>query len=170
VSVLYVVLALVVLQRAAELLYARHNTLRLLARGGIELAAEHYPLIVLVHAAWLASMAIFIPPSEPPVWWLLGVYAAAQLVRLWAIASLGPFWTTRLITLPEAPLIARGPYRYLRHPNYVVVCAEIAVLPLAFHALAIAIVFSLLNALVLRVRIRAEERALAPRRPASVTR
>ena len=123
-----------------------------------------YPFIVLLHAAWLVGMAVLIPPSTPPNWWLLGLYAALQPLRVWTIATLGPYWTTRIISVPGAPLVRRGPYRFVRHPNYVVVCAEIALLPLAFGAIEIAIVFSILNASLLSWRIRVEERTLTPRR------
>ncbi|HET6276622.1 MAG TPA: isoprenylcysteine carboxylmethyltransferase family protein [Candidatus Cybelea sp.] len=162
--ILWIVLALVALQRLAELLYARRNTKRLLARGGIEIGAVQYPFIVLLHAAWLASMAFAIAPATIPNWWLLGVYAGLQLLRVWTIATLGPYWTTRIITVPDAPLVRRGPYRIFSHPNYAVVCAEIAVLPLAFGAVEIAIVFSILNASLLSWRIRTEERELMKRR------
>jgi methyltransferase len=163
VSVLWIVLALVALQRIVELLYAQRNTRRLLERGGIEIGASHYPLFVLLHAAWLTSMAVLIPPMTPPNWWLLGIYVVLQTMRVWVVATLGPYWTTRIITVPNAPLVRRGPYRFFRHPNYVVVCAEIAVLPLAFHAVELAIVFSILNAALLSWRIRIEESALAKR-------
>ena len=166
-SVLWIVLALVALQRVAELLYSARNTRRLLASGGVEVGAVQYPFFVLLHAAWLVSMAIFIPASTPPNWRLLGVYALLQPLRLWTIATLGPYWTTRIISVPGAPLVRHGPYRIFRHPNYVVVCAEIAVLPLAFGAIEIAIIFSILNASLLSWRIRTEERALLPRRPLS---
>ncbi len=165
--ILYVVLGFVALQRVAELLYAARNTRRLLATGGVEIGAEQYPFIVLLHAAWLASIAVFVPASTQPNWWLLGIYGVLQLLRVWTIVTLGPYWTTRIVTVPGAPLIRRGPYRLLRHPNYAIVCAEIAVLPLAFGAVEIAIVFSILNASLLSWRIRVEERALAARRPAS---
>jgi methyltransferase len=158
------VLALVVLERVVELFYARRNTQRLIARGGVEAGASHYPLIVLLHATWLASLFAFVPKYAPPVWWLLGVYVLLGGLRVWTIASLGPYWTTRVITVPDAPLVRRGPYRFLRHPNYVVVAAELAVLPLAFGAVNIAVTFTLLNAALLAWRIRVEERALAPRR------
>jgi len=165
-SVLWIVLALVALQRGVELVYSARNTRRLLARGGVEIGAIQYPFIVLLHAAWLASMAILIPASTAPNWWLVGLYAALQPLRVWTIATLGPYWTTRIITLPGAPLVRSGPYRFARHPNYVVVCAEIAILPLAFGAVEIAIVFSILNASLLSWRIRTEERALLARRRA----
>ncbi|MEO6834565.1 MAG: isoprenylcysteine carboxylmethyltransferase family protein [Candidatus Tumulicola sp.] len=162
-SVLWIVLGLVLGQRILELLYAQRNTVRLLDRGGVEVGASHYPLFVLLHAAWLASMAVLIPPATPPNWWLLGAYAALQAMRVWIVATLGPYWTTRIVTVPNAPLVRRGPYRYFRHPNYIVVCAEIAVLPLAFHAIEIAIAFSILNAALLSWRVRVEETAIAGR-------
>ena len=163
-SVLWLVLTLVALQRAAELVYSARNTRRLLKNGGVEVGAAQYPFFVLLHAAWLVSMAVFIPASAPANWWMLGIYAVLQPLRVWTIATLGPYWTTRIITVPAAPLVRRGPYRIFRHPNYVVVCAEIAILPLAFGAVEIAIVFSILNASLLSWRIRTEERALASRR------
>ncbi|HEX4014061.1 MAG TPA: isoprenylcysteine carboxylmethyltransferase family protein [Candidatus Cybelea sp.] len=163
-SVLHVVLALVVLQRVAELFYATRNTRRLLARGGVEIGAIQYPFFIVLHTAWLVSMALLIPAGRQPNWTLLVVYALLQPLRIWALASLGPYWTTRIITVPGEPLVRRGAYRFFRHPNYVVVCAEIAVLPLAFGAVEIAIVFSVLNASLLSWRIRTEERALLTRR------
>jgi methyltransferase len=166
--ILYVVLALVLLQRVLELIFSARNTRRLRERGGIEYGVVQYPFFVLLHAAWLATMAVTIPPQTVPNWWLLGLYAAVQPLRLWTILSLGPYWTTRIISVPGAPLVRRGPYRILRHPNYVVVCAEIAILPLAFGAVEIAIVFSILNASLLSWRIRVEERALTTRRPESL--
>jgi methyltransferase len=161
VPILWIVLALVVLQRVVELIYAAGNTRRLLARGGVESGAVQYPFFVLLHVAWLASMAIFIPPARAPNWTLLALYALLQPLRIWSIASLGPYWTTRVITVPGEAPVRRGAYRLFRHPNYVVVCAEIAVLPLAFGAVEIAIVFSFLNAWLLSWRIRVEERALS---------
>ncbi|MBV8491339.1 MAG: hypothetical protein JO199_12485 [Candidatus Eremiobacteraeota bacterium] len=163
-SVLWIVLVLVVVQRIAELIYARRNTAALLARGGIEEGGSHYPLFVVLHAAWIVCMAAFIPPSTVPNWWLLALYALLQVARLWVVASLGPYWTTRVITLPSEPLVRKGPYRFLRHPNYVVVMLEIVVLPLAFGALWIAVFFAVLNAALLSWRIRIENAALASRR------
>lgn len=161
---LYVILILVAGQRLAELAYARRNERRLIARGGHEVGRDHYPLFILLHGAWLLAMLLTIQPSRLPNWTLIGVMLGLQFLRVWVVATLGPYWTTRVITLPEAPLINRGPFRFLRHPNYVVVIAEIAVLPLAFGAYGIAVCFSLLNLLLLSWRIRIEEQALAPRR------
>lgn len=162
-TVLYWVLAFVVLQRLAELAWASRNTRRLLARGGRETGARHYPLFVLLHASWLLAIALTVPADTVPNWPLLGLFALLQLGRVWVIATLGPYWTTRIITLDGAPLVRHGPFRFLRHPNYWVVVAEIAVLPLAFGAWPVAVVWSLLNALLLRHRIRVEEAALQPR-------
>jgi methyltransferase len=163
--ILWIVLALVAAQRAVELMYSARNTRRLLARGGVEYGAAQYRFLILLHAGWLASMAIFIPASTIPNWWLLGLYAAIQPLRIWTIATLGPYWTTRVISVPGAPLVRTGPFRIFRHPNYAVVCCEIAFLPLAFGSVEIAILFSILNAALLSWRIRVEERALMTRRP-----
>ncbi len=155
---------LVALQRGGELILARGNTRRLLAEGGIEHGARHYPLIVLLHAAWLLSLFVLVPAEAAMNLWWLGVFVALQAGRVWVIASLGRRWTTRIIVVPGRALVRRGPYRVLRHPNYVVVALEIAVLPLVFGAWGLALVFSLLNAAVLALRIRAENRALQDER------
>ena len=158
-----VVLAAVTLQRLGELVLAQRNTRRLIARGAHEIGAGHYPLIVGMHAAWIAALWVLgwdRPVSLP---WL-GVFVVLQLLRVWVIASLGGRWTTRIVILPGAPLVRHGPYRFLSHPNYMVVVAEIAVLPLAFGLVGLSVLFSVLNASVLWVRIRAEGLALAPAR------
>jgi methyltransferase len=165
-SLFHIVLGLVVLQRLGELAVAARNTRDLRAAGAIELDAGGYPLFVLLHAAWLLSLALMVPASAAPSSWpLLAVFAALQLGRLWVIASLGRYWTTRIIVPPDRPPVSRGPYRFLRHPNYLIVVAEIAVLPLAFGAIGIATVFSAANLALLARRVVIEERALAPRRP-----
>lgn len=161
-----IVVLLVAVQRLLELAYARRNARRLLAEGGVEFGAAHFPLFVLLHGAWLAAVFFLVPPDAPVAWPLLGLYLVLQAGRAWVIASLGRFWTTRVITLPGVPLVRRGPYRWMRHPNYVIVAAEIAVLPLAFGAWQLALVFTLANAALLAHRIRVEDAALAPRRRA----
>lgn len=160
----YMILGLVAGQRLGELAIARRNTRALRSRGAIEVGAGHYPLIVLLHAGWLIALVgwVTLRPWQVNVP-LLVVFAVLQAARLWILWALGPFWTTRIISLPDAPLIRRGPYRFMRHPNYLVVVLEIAILPLAFGAWPIAVVFSALNAAALFVRIRAEDRALALR-------
>lgn len=154
-----VILALVTAQRLGELVIARRNTARLLRRGGVEHGAAHYPFIVALHAAWL--LGLWALAWDRPVhgaW--LALYAAVQAVRAWTLCSLGGRWTTRIITVPGEALVRRGPYHFVPHPNYIVVVAEIAVLPLVFGLPTFALVFSALNAVVLAVRIRAEGRAL----------
>lgn len=157
-----VFLAFIVVQRLSELALARRNTRALLAQGAREVGAGHYPLIVALHSAWIAALVIFGWQASVHPWWL-ALFVVLQLFRVWILASLGPRWTTRIIIL-DAPLVARGPYRWLRHPNYVLVVAEIAVTPLVLGLWPVALVFSILNALMLRHRIRAEEAALRPLR------
>lgn len=159
-----IVVLLVAAQRLAELVLARRNTARLLAAGGHEIGAAHYPLFVLLHGAWLAALLLFVPADAPVIWPLLGIFVLLQLGRIWVIASLAGRWTTRIIVCPDQPLCRRGPYRYLHHPNYVIVAGEIAVLPLAFGAWQIALAFSALNLVLLAWRIRIEDRALRPLR------
>jgi methyltransferase len=153
------ILAFVTLQRVAELGLSNANTRGLLAAGAREHAPGHYPLIVAVHAAWLAALW-WLAPGRPVHVPLLLLFVVLQLGRVWVIRTLGPRWTTRIIILPGAPLVASGPYRFVSHPNYLIVIGEIAVLPLVFGLWKVALVFSLLNAVVLAIRIRAEERAL----------
>jgi len=159
-----IVVLAVAAQRLGELLYAQRNTRRLLAAGAQEIGAGHYPLFILLHGGWLVAIFIAVPADAPVDRWLLALFVLLQIGRLWIVATLGRFWTTRIITLPGQPLVKRGPYRFSRHPNYLVVTGEIAILPLAFGAWIIALAFSLANAALLWHRISVEERALAERR------
>ena len=153
------ILAAVTAQRLVELAISRWNTARLRARGAFEVGAGHYPLIVALHAVWIAGLwALAWDRPAAPAW--LAAYLALQVLRVWTMASLGGRWTTRILVLPGEPLVRRGPYRFVSHPNYLVVAAEIAVLPMVFGLPAYALAFSILNATVLRIRIRAENRAL----------
>ena len=151
-------------QRLIEIAYAKRNTARLLADGGREVGARHYPLFVALHALWLIALFFAVPKGADIVWPLIGVFGALQLGRLWVIVSLGRYWTTRIITVAGAPLVRRGPYKLLRHPNYAIVTCELAVLPLAFGAWWIAAAFTILTAALLAHRIRIENAALAERR------
>lgn len=158
------VLGLVTAQRLGELVLARRNTSRLLAQGAHEVGAAHYPLIVAMHAAWLVGLWYFAvlraaEGQDINLFWL-GFFVALQLGRVWVIASLGDRWTTRIIVLPGAPLVRHGPYRFVSHPNYWVVAGEFLVLPLAFGLPSYGLVFSVLNAAMMWVRIRAETAAL----------
>jgi methyltransferase len=170
VSLATIILVLVTLQRLGELVLARRNTGRLKARGAIEIGARHYPLIVSVHAAWLIALWIFGRDQEVNLP-LLGLFVVLQGLRLWVLATLRSRWTTRIIVLPGASLVTSGPYRYFSHPNYAIVVAEIATLPLALHLPVMALVFTVLNAAVLVIRLRAEGRALGAvsGRPARAT-
>ncbi|HEY3800284.1 MAG TPA: isoprenylcysteine carboxylmethyltransferase family protein [Caulobacteraceae bacterium] len=153
-------LALVTAQRLGELVLAQRNTARLKAQGAYEVAPGHYPLIVALHAAWLAGLW-WLCWNRPLSWPPAALFLAIEGLRVWTLMSLGPRWTTRIIILPGAPLVRRGPYRFFPHPNYAVVCAEIAVLPLVWGFWGYALLFTALNAAILFVRIRAENAALA---------
>lgn len=158
-------LALVIVQRLVELRLARRNHLLLLARGGVEEGTGHYPWMVLQHAAFLVACPLEVYLLARPLRPALAVFMvvvlfAAMALRAWVLRTLGERWTTRVIVLPGEAAIAGGPYRYVRHPNYLAVVLEIFALPLVHGAWLTALVFSLLNGALLAVRIRAEEAAL----------
>lgn len=153
------ILAFVTLERLIELAISRTNTAKLLAQGAREHGASHYPLIVAVHAAWLIALWLLATGRQVDPFWL-AMFALLLIARFWIVATLGPRWTTRIIVLPDAPLVGSGPYRFFSHPNYWVVIGEIAVLPLVFGLPWVALVFTLLNGAVLWVRIREENAAL----------
>jgi methyltransferase len=155
-----ILLAYLTVQRVAELWWAKQNEARLMASGGIEHGHSHLPLMILFHAAWLAGLWLlaYDRPVEP---FYLAFFVVLQMARFWVLATLGRRWTIRIIVVPGERLVARGPYRLLRHPNYAVVTGEIAVVPLALGLPAYALVFSVLNAAVLTIRITAENVALA---------
>ena len=158
------IVALVAVQRLSELWLAEVNTRRLRAAGAREVGARHYPLFIALHASWLVAILATTPWTRTPNWALIGLFALMQFARFWVVSTLGPYWTTRIITLDGAPLVRTGPFRWVRHPNYWVVSIEIATLPLAFGNWPVAMVWTILNALLLRHRIRVEEQALAERR------
>jgi methyltransferase len=146
-------------QRLAELWWARHNEARLLAAGGVEYGRAHFPLMVLVHAAWLVGLWVFafdrsLVPS------FVALFILLQMARFWVLTALGRRWTVRIVVVPGEQLQRGGPYRWLRHPNYAVVIGEIAVVPLALGLPIYALVFSIVNALVLAIRIPVENAAL----------
>ncbi|MGH7011784.1 MAG: isoprenylcysteine carboxyl methyltransferase family protein, partial [Caulobacteraceae bacterium] len=144
---------------ACELLLAWRNTKRLRAKGAYEVGSSHYPFIVVLHGAWLVGLwLIGWDRTLSPVW--VGAYAALQAARFWTLATLGGRWTTRILILPGAPPVKKGPYRYFRHPNYLIVAGEIAVAPMALGLALFAAVFTALNAVAVAVRIRVEDRAL----------
>jgi len=156
----YAILIFVTLQRISELVIAQINTKALIAGGAVEFGRSHYPVMVLMHASWLAVLwgtvggaAVNMP--------LLAVFAVLQGLRVWVLATLGRRWTTRIIVPQNEPMISSGPFRFMRHPNYFVVIAEIAILPLIFGLVWVAVLYSALNAAMLWVRIRTENAAYA---------
>ena len=152
-------LTLVTIERLAELWLARRNTKALLENGSIEVSPGHYPLIVLMHISWLAGLWWFGRDNPLDATWLI-VFLALQVLRVWVLLTLGRRWTTRIIVSPGSPLVTTGPYRYLSHPNYLVVVGEIAVLPLCLGLTWYALAYSVVNAVILTVRVRAEDAAL----------
>jgi methyltransferase len=166
VSAYLVLVGLVVLERLAELVVARRNLAWARARGGVEYGRGHYPFIVLLHVALLAAAPAEVwalhRPFLPALGWpMLALVVLAQGLRWWCIRTLGHQWNTRVVVVPGLPLVDRGPYRWFRHPNYVAVVAEGIALPLVHTAWVTAVAFTAVNAALLAVRIRVEERALA---------
>jgi len=160
VTLAIVILTFVTLERLGELWLADRNTRRLIAAGACETGSGHYPLIVAVHAAWLGALW-WLAPGRPVNLPFLGLFGLIELGRIWVLQTLGRRWTTRIIIVPGEALVRRGPYKFLNHPNYAVVIAEIALLPLVFGLWRVALVFTLVNAAALTIRIREENRALA---------
>ena len=158
-----ILFAYVVIQRVGELAYANANTRRLLAEGGREYGAKHYPLFIVLHGGWLISIALFAKPTDAPNLLLLNAFIATQTFRFWTLASIGRWWTTRIISAPHFPKVKRGPYRFIKHPNYALVVVEIALLPVLLGAPAMALTFSILNAGLLWWRIRIENGVLVER-------
>jgi methyltransferase len=152
---------LVALQRLGELVYARRNDRALRAAGGVEYGTGHYPVLVGLHTAWLFALFATVPADAPIHAGALILFILLQGPRVWTLASLGRFWTTRVIVVPDSAPVRRGPYRFVRHPNYLIVALEIPLLPLVFGAWQLAIGFALANLAMLAWRIRVEERALA---------
>ena len=163
-SLLWTILPLLAALRILELAVARRNTHRLLAEGAIEAGSAHYPFIIVLHAAWFLALLLFVPPGRAPQWLWLIFFLLLQPLRFWVISTLGRFWTTRVISLPGAPLVRRGPFRFIRHPNYLIVELELITLPLAFGAPLLALIFGLANAVLIAWRIGIEDRLLSPRR------
>ena len=160
-----IILSLVTLQRLAELYIANRNTKKLIASGGLEIGSNHYPIMVALHTLWLAGLWYLVIYQNPIVSmpWIIA-YLVLEAARGWIIAALGSRWTTRVIVVPGETLVGEGPYKYFRHPNYMIVAAEIFILPLVFHMWWFAIIFGCINLALLAWRIREEERALKPLR------
>lgn len=155
-------LGFIIVQRLSELVIAKRNTARLLSKGAYEVGAEHYPVMVAMHSAWIACLVIFGFDESVAYGWL-AIFAVLQVFRVWILGSLGSRWTTRIIILEE-PLVVRGPFKYFSHPNYMLVVAEIIVAPMVLGLWWVAVPFTVLNAAMLWVRIGVEHKALAPLR------
>ena len=161
-----VLVAAVAVERVVELVVSARHLRWARERGGVETGAGHYPFMAAVHTLLLVSCLVEVFAADRPFvpwlgWPMLALVAGTQALRWWCVHTLGPQWNTRIVVVPGLPLVHRGPYRLLRHPNYVAVVVEVAALPLVHTAWLTAIVFSLLNAVVLSRRIPAEQRALA---------
>jgi methyltransferase len=156
-----IMVLLVASQRLFELWFAGRNMRRLRERGAVEYGAGHFPFIVALHTLWLLALFFLVPWDTPPVWPFLIAYLALQPLRYWCLFSLGERWTTRVLVPPNEPRIRRGPYKYVPHPNYMIVALEIPLLPLAFGAWPLALVFGLANLVLLTIRITVEEKALS---------
>ena len=158
--------AIVAILRLAELRISARNVAALKARGAVEVGAGHYPWVVMVHASWLIGCVLEVWLLDRP--WIAGLglpmlalFAAGMGLRLWTIRTLGGRWSTRVVVLPGEPLVTTGPFRWLRHPNYLAVLIEVAALPLVHTAWITAVAFSVLNGMLLRARIRVEEAAMS---------
>jgi methyltransferase len=160
----WILFAFLTIQRLTELIIARRNERWMKAHGAYEVGRNHYKWIVAIHVSFFLSLLIEVQwfGAKPTVWWPLPftIFALAQVMRFWALFSLGRFWNTKILVLPGANVVERGPYRFLRHPNYVIVATEILMIPLIFQAYVTAVLFSVLNAIILSVRIPQEEEAL----------
>lgn len=152
-------LGFIIVQRLGELVIAKRNTSALMAKGAVEYGAEHYPFMVLLHTSWIIAMLTLGYDQKIILPWLF-LYILLQGFRCWILMSLGKRWTTRIIVLNE-PLVLAGPFKYFKHPNYMLVVVEIFVTPLVLGLTYVALLFTALNALMLFVRIRIEEKALA---------
>ncbi|MGO4886672.1 isoprenylcysteine carboxyl methyltransferase family protein [Anaerobacillus sp. MEB173] len=162
--IVYLFIALVIVQRLVEVLIANRNAKWILSQGGYEVGRNHYRIMVFMHAFFFLALLIEVTLNQTGfLWWSifpLSIFLITQFGRIWTLTSLGKYWNTRIMILPHAEVVKKGPYQLIRHPNYVIVAIEIAVLPLIFQAYWTAVIFSLLNAWVLSVRIKAEENAL----------
>lgn len=155
-------LGFIIIQRLSELFIAKRNTARLLAKGAYEVGAAHYPFMVAMHSSWVVCLVIFGYGNTVAFGWL-AAFALLQILRVWILGSLGSRWTTRIIILEE-PLVVCGPFKYVSHPNYMLVVAEIIVAPMVLGLVWVAVAFTVSNAMMLWVRVRVEDKALASRR------
>lgn len=158
------ILSFVIMQRIIELVIAKRNETVMLSKGAYEVGSEHYPFMIALHVSFFISIifeVLFFKHTLSTLFPFLFVcFLIVQFIRIWCLVSLGLFWNTKIIILPGANVVKKGPYKFLRHPNYIVVCSEILLLPLMFNAFFTAFIFTLLNLSMLSVRIPTEEKAL----------
>ncbi len=162
-----IIAILILAQRGLEELYSQANTKRLLAEGAREAGANYYPVVATAHLGWIAGLFLLISPNATINWPLLALFGLLQFVRYWIIGSLGRYWTHRIITLESEPVVRRGPYKYVRHPNYAITLIETMLLPLVFGAWGLALIMTAIWAAVLHYKILLEDAALAKRREAT---
>ena len=162
-----IIAILILAQRGLEEIYSQANTKQLLAQGAREAGAAYYPVVATAHLCWIASLFLLISPNATITWPLLVLFGLLQIARYWVIGSLGRYWTHRIITLESAPVVLNGPYKYIRHPNYVITLIETLLLPLAFGAWGLALIMTAIWAAVLHYKIMLEDEALAKRREAT---
>ena len=159
-----IIIGLIILQRLVELGIAKSNEKWMKQRGAIEFGVKHYRYMVLIHVLFFISLLtekIYLKHGLSQIWpLLLSVFLLAQLIRIWVISTLGRYWNTKIIVLRDAKIIKKGPYLYIKHPNYFVVTIELLVIPLLFNLYITACLFTVLNAVILMVRIPTEEKAL----------
>ena len=160
---------LILIQRGAEEIHSTRNTKALLARGAREEGASYYPVVAVAHLSWIAGLFFLIPPDAQTIWPLIGLYVVLQVARYWVIATLGPYWTHRIITTDDAPMVSSGAYRFVKHPNYAITVAETLLLPAAFSAVALALIMTAIWVAVVHYKIQLEEAALATRRRLAAT-
>jgi methyltransferase len=162
--VFYVFVGFIIVQRLTELIIARRNERWMKAKGAVEFGSGHYPIMVLLHSAFIVTLSfevLYFHRELSSLWVVLLIgFLFTQAIRVWALRSLGPYWNTKIIVLPGAEVVKKGPYQFIKHPNYVIVTLEIILIPLLFSAYTTAALFTVLNIMILSVRIRAEERAL----------
>tara|TARA_B100000676_G_C17929783_1_gene760216 strand:+ start:174 stop:668 length:495 start_codon:yes stop_codon:yes gene_type:complete len=160
INIYYFIMIFIILQRFAELLYSNYNTKKLLKNGAKEYNSKHYPLFIILHTCWIVSLVLFIDHNDKPKTSLIVLFFILQFLRLWVLLTLGKYWTTRIIYLEGTKLVKKGPYKWLKHPNYIIVFFEILILPLAFNSWIIAIIFTIFNTILLLYRISLENKVL----------
>jgi methyltransferase len=160
-----IVISIIVFQRIIELFIAKRNENWMKIQGAVEFGARHYKYLVVMHGSFFLSLTaekVLLERGLSPLWpFIFCLFGLTQLIRVWVISSLGKFWNTKILVLANEKIVKKGPYRFVKHPNYFVVAMELVVVPLLFNAFYTALLFTILNALMMMVRIPEEEKALS---------